>query len=80
MKSETEIAKENVKRTIKDKTNWYYSVSKEHLASCKRDLGFLEDFEEDIIESCHYTTINGFIKRENDLKQAIKIYSDEGIK
>jgi len=83
MKTETEIAKENVGKLgelLSPDKYVFMGKCQEHLASCKRDLGFLEDFEEDIIESCHYTTINGFIKRENDLKQAIKIYSDERIK
>ncbi len=72
MKTEHEIAKEN----IKDFTTL---ATEEHKGSCERFLDFLEEAKEKIVyvenEITHYL----MQEKITDLKQAIKEYDNHGI-
>lgn len=80
MKEELKIAKENVKNAEQTplEVRWL-DMCKEHKQSCQRFLEFLEVILEDKKINGNYM---GKFIRENkiqDLKQAIKLYEDNGI-
>ena len=84
MKTETQIAKENIRELIKEKIYKmeHYCIS--HKASCQRFLEFMECLKTDSefnYESCSYCNINDEDIKDKitDLKQAIKLYEDNGI-
>ena len=91
-KTETQIAKENIKR-IEDEMkfggkheNWEYGTNptlygyearaEEHKTSCQRFLEFLEDYEKDTGD---FYVGDMVFRKITDLKQAIKLYNGAGI-
>jgi len=75
-KTETQRAKHNIKEA-KD-LDIYNHTGKEHLASLKRELDFIEVIVHcpKGAKCCKLITI----QRWEDIKQAIKLYSENGIK
>lgn len=83
MKTETQIAEENIKRfknSQRSVLDWggkiaFPEVCKSHKASCQRFLEFLEK------ESKGFCSVSDcrFCEKIQDLKQAIKLYEDNGI-
>jgi len=79
MKTETQIAEENVKelRKLSDKVDWMFCQV--HLETCQRFLERLENTNPKKFPS--HTLLEKLIDRMiTDLKQAIKIYEDGGVK
>lgn len=92
MKSETQIAQENIYeliRTSKDKdleaTPLYWEgICIFHKETCQRFLEFLEEHEVDVgLGRGDETTVSVspeyYVYKITDLKQAIKLYSENGI-
>lgn len=88
MKSEQEIAKENVSGHQAICNSISLCKCNEHLASCQRNIEELEG-DKLFLNSSPESELSGHTKkclvrentnRLNDNKQAIKIYSEEGIK
>ena len=81
MKSETQIAEENVRNFLKIVDSSFKVIPQTHLASCKRFLEFL-DIEEDMYLSLDFKMIDidmkhwekRLVEKIKDLKKAIKIY------
>ena len=79
MKTETQIAEENIKvwKERIDKRTMEMAC-REHKASCQRFLEFLEEtFGKDLDIEEEFDTI--IHKKIQDLKQAIKLYNEAGI-
>ncbi len=90
MKTETQITKENIKGYQSCKRVNYPNMliweaqGRTHKASCQRFLEFLEDIRKEIKEysGMQISVINSeekINKKTTDLKQAIKLYEDNGI-
>ena len=85
MKSETEIAKENVGKLgelLSPDKYVFMGKCQEHLASCQRFLEFLEQLRIDKTWDVCWIQEDGVNIKDKitDLNSAIKIYSDGGIK
>ena len=81
MKTETQIAQENVKYiTSEVKFQWRKECCKEHKSSCERWLEFLKELESHkVSEHRKYQSVCEFCIKITDLKQTIKLYSENGI-
>lgn len=79
LKTETEIAKENVKewRSCYKLDAFRNRMCYQHLTSCKRFLEFLKRIE---ITHLKFEDCDKCDNKIKDLKSVIKIYKDEGIK
>lgn len=81
MKSEHEIAKENVEEMfyLKPKKGWLIIKyrSEEHLASCQREKKFWRGIK---ITYLRFKDNEKCDDRKKDIQKAIKTYSDGGIK
>ena len=81
MKTETEIAKENIKRLDLEaplNVSAITPVCCTHLASLKRELEFLEGLRGQLYPS--HSRIADADDRITDIKQAIKVYKEVGLK
>ena len=86
MKTETEIAKENVERyegaleKKEEDITWAYCI--EHLASCQRFLDWINQLKFDKVWDVCWCQEDGInvLKKITDLQNAILIYEKEGIK
>ena len=86
MKTETQIAEENIKNwkftKPQDEELWrlniYLSKCQQHKASCQRFLEFLEELREYLF-STELGCSEEILRKITDLKQAIKLYSENGI-
>lgn len=70
MKTETQIAKENVERT-------HINICNEHKQACQRWLEFLKKFKG--LYAVDYEVRELVQEKLKDLKQAIKIYDENEI-
>ena len=77
MKTETKIAKRNMKLLPRDT---YEIICKEHLASCQRFLEFLEMIDKKFFVVDNPKLAEDIIIKIKDIKQAIKTYKEAGIK
>jgi len=82
MKTETEIAKENIRRIQDEFDNEMTARCQEHKQACQRWLDFLEriikyiEILKPIQDSIAYEQIHN---KTQDLKTAIKLYEENGI-
>ena len=83
MNKETKIAKENIEwkeqyRKVDNQLELFFKekVCKEHKQTCQRWLEFIESIK---TFRTHTNNIQKIIKKDNDLKQAIKLYGENGI-
>ena len=84
MKTETQIAKENIremKKIIQEglEKGYMRAICKEHKASCQRDIPKLEKIKENVVYVENELTHHLIDEMINDKKQAIKLYKDNGI-
>ena len=75
MKTETQIAKNNIKIYNKHDTNQDYTICREHEKSCQRFFIFIRNLDKCKIKGNMFI-LNDKIK---DLQQAIKLYEKAGI-
>ena len=84
MKTETQIAEENIQKVKSNIPNGFAQgmeimVSKEHKASCERFLNYLQTKREDMSKLAKGEVVIWDEVKEEDLQQAIKLYKEVGI-